>query len=41
LSSESGLTFSHYKAGARSGIITHFHATKASVAIKTGIGLEC
>jgi len=39
-SSESGLTFSHYKAGARSAVITHFHATKATVAIKMGIGLE-
>ena len=39
-SSESGLTFSHYKAGARSKLITHFHATKLSVAIKTGVGLE-
>jgi hypothetical protein len=39
-SSESGLTFSHYKAGARSDIITHFHATKSSVAIKAGVGLN-
>ena len=39
-SSESGLTFSHYKAGARSSLITHFHATKSSVAIKLGVGLE-
>ena len=39
-SSESGLTFSHYKAGARSKLITHFHATKSSVAIKTGVGLD-
>ena len=39
-SSESGLTFSHYKAGARSNLITHFHATKSSVAIKSGVGLE-
>ena len=39
-SSESGLTFSHYKAGTNSHLITHFHATKSSVAIKAGIGLE-
>ncbi len=37
-SSESGLTFSHFKAGAQSKIITHFHATKLLVAIKSGTG---
>jgi hypothetical protein len=39
-SSESGLHFGHYKAGASSAVISHFHAMKASVTLKTGYGLD-
>ncbi len=39
-SSESGLHFSHYKAGAGSALISHFHATKVSVMLKSGWGYE-
>jgi predicted transcriptional regulator len=39
-SSESGLHFSHYKAAADSDLISHFHAMKGSVMIKTGYGYE-
>ena len=39
-SSESGLHFSHYKAGASSPLISHYHSTKASVVLKSGQGLE-
>jgi hypothetical protein len=39
-SSESGLHFSHYKAVADSDLISHFHAMKGSVMIKTGYGYE-
>lgn len=39
-SSESGLHFSHYKAGADSPLISHYHSVKASVALKSGHGLE-
>ncbi len=39
-SSESGLHFGHYKAGASSAVILHFHAMKASVTLKTGYGLD-
>ncbi len=37
-SSESGLHFGHYKAGAKSELISHFHAMKGSVMIKMGEG---
>ena len=37
-SSESGLHFSHYKAGAGSDLISHFQAMKASVMLKAGWG---
>jgi hypothetical protein len=37
-SSESGLHFSHYKAGAESKVISHFQALKASVMLKAGWG---
>ncbi len=39
-SSESGLHFGHYKAGASSAVILHFHVMKASVTLKTGYGLN-
>jgi hypothetical protein len=39
-SSESGLHFSHDIAGVQSRVISHFHATKALVALKSGLGLE-
>lgn len=39
-SSESGLHLSHYKAGAVSPLISHYHSVKASVTLKTGYGLE-
>ncbi len=39
-STKSRLNFSHYKAGANSRLITHFHATGASVVLKSGLGLE-
>ena len=35
----SGLHFSHYKAGARSGLISHLHALKTSVALRRGVFL--
>ncbi len=38
--SESGLHFGHYKAGASSAVISHFHPMKASVTLKTGYGLD-
>ena len=38
-SSESGLHFSHYKAGARSDLISHYHALKTSIALRRGIAL--
>jgi hypothetical protein len=40
LSSNSGLYFSHYIAAAQSNVISHFHMTKTSVALKLGLGLE-
>ena len=39
-SSESGLHFSHYKAGAKLDLISHFQAMKGSVMIKIGKGYE-
>ncbi len=39
-SSVSGLHFGHYKAGAHSDLISHFHAMKGSVMVKTGRGFE-
>ena len=39
-SSESGLHFSHYKAGAESDIISLLHAVMTSVALRKGIALE-
>ena len=39
-SSESGLHFGHYKAGAKSPIISHLHALKASLAMRRGFALE-
>jgi hypothetical protein len=39
-SSESGLHFGHYKAGAESPLISHLHALKASVLLQHGITLE-
>ena len=36
----SGRHFSHYKAGAKSALISHLHAIKTSVAVKNGIYLE-
>ena len=39
-SSESGLHFGHYKAGARSDIISHVHAVKTSIALTRGFGLS-
>jgi len=39
-SSESGLHFGHYKAGAQSPIISHLHALKASLAMRKGIALN-
>ena len=38
-SSESGIHFGHYKAGAQSISISHFHALKTSLALKRGIAL--
>jgi hypothetical protein len=37
---ESELNFSHYKAGAQSKAISHFHATRTLVVLKSGLGLE-
>ena len=39
-SSESGLHFGHYKAGAESDLISHFHAMKTSLVLKHGIALK-
>ncbi len=39
-SSESELHFSHYKAGAGSPLISHFHAMKSLVMLKMGFGCE-
>ena len=39
LSSVSGLNFSHYKAGAKSDLISHLHALKTSVALRRGVFL--
>ena len=38
-SSESGLHFGHYKAGAKSDTISTFHALKATLALRRGIAL--
>ena len=40
-SSESGLHFSHYIAGAESDIISHLHALMTSIAVRRGIVMEC
>jgi hypothetical protein len=40
-SSESGLHFSHYKAGADLQLISHFHAMKSLVMLKMGFGYKC
>ena len=37
--SVSGLHFSHYKAGAKSDMISHLHALKTSVALRRGVFL--
>ena len=37
----SGLSFGHYKAGAQSQIISHFHALKSSLLLRRGIALNC
>jgi hypothetical protein len=37
---ESGINFSHYKAGAQSKAIPHFHATKTLVVLKSGLDSE-
>ncbi len=39
-SSESGLHFSHYKAGASLQLISHFHAMKSLVMLQTGFGYK-
>ena len=39
LSSVSGLQFSHYKAGAKSDLISHLHALKTYVALRRGVFL--
>ena len=39
LSSVSGLHFSHYKAGAKSDLISHLHALKTSVLLRRGVFL--
>ena len=39
LLSVSGLHFSHYKAGAKSDLISHLHALKTSVALRGGVFL--
>ena len=39
-SSMSGLHFGHYKAGAQSQIISHFHALKTSLLLHRGIALD-
>ena len=39
-SSESGLHFSHYIAGAESDIISHLHALMTSIAVRRGIVME-
>ena len=38
-SSESGLHFGHYKAGASSTLISQFHALKATLALRRGVAL--
>ena len=38
-SSESGLHFGHYKCGAKSDIISHYHAAKVSIILAWGIAL--
>ena len=40
LSSVSGLHFSHYTAGAKSDLISHFHALKKSVSLRRGVFLS-
>ena len=37
----SGLNSGHYKAGAQSQIISHFHALKTSLLLCRGMALEC
>ncbi|KAL7530123.1 hypothetical protein ACHAXR_007411 [Thalassiosira sp. AJA248-18] len=39
-SSESGLHFGHYKVGARSDLISHYHAARVSVILAHGIALS-
>ena len=39
-SSDSGLHFGHYKAGASLDLISHFHALKTSIAICRGVALS-
>ena len=39
-SSESGLHFGHYKAAARSPMLSHLHALKTTLALKRGFALE-
>merc|ERR1711966_137539 len=39
-SSVSNLHFSHYKAGAKSELISHLHALKTSIALRRGISLS-
>jgi hypothetical protein len=39
-SSESGLHFSHYKAGAGMPLVSHFHAMKSSIMLKMGFEYE-
>ena len=39
-SSESGLHFGHYKASARSPVVSHLHALKTTLALKRGFALD-
>ena len=39
-SSESGLHFGHYKAAARSPMVSHLHALKTSLALRRGVALD-
>ena len=39
-SSVSNMHFSHYKAGAKSGVISHLHALKTLVALRRGVSLR-
>ena len=39
-SSESGLHFGHYKAAARSPVISHLHAPKTTLALCRGVALD-